>query len=280
MLQAARENREEDVTLWLEKRAQPLYEEAGWNALLWAACNGNETIVRSLIKHNACAPYLTSKGGAEGDGAGDKGGEEEYDPFVKPKDAGKVGRYTPLHWASYHGHYKVVWILLKEGLSPLEIDMYGNTAIHQAAAAGHLNVLECFLSRGIDVTIANARGHSPMELATEPETKKLISKATKTLKCENCASKFDFKNVRYYCRQSNKFYCKDCSITKWVYEDWDSNEMERPVCRSLVIDKKIRDHENDLSGALESNDFKELDIALKSCAGIDIEVKLRKKAEI
>ena len=77
MLQAARENREEDVALWLEKRAQPLYEEAGWNALLWAACNGNETIVRSLIKHNACAPYLPKKGGAEGDGAGDEAGEEE-----------------------------------------------------------------------------------------------------------------------------------------------------------------------------------------------------------
>jgi hypothetical protein len=65
-----------------------------------------------------------------------------------------------------------------------------------------------------------------------------------------------------------------------VYEDWDSVQMERPVCRSLVIDKKIRDHENDLNSALDTHDFKELDIALKSCAGIDIEVKLRKKAEI
>ena len=185
-----------------------------------------------------------------------------------------------MHWASYQGHYKVVWILLKEGLSPLEIDMYGNTAIHQAAAAGNLNVLECFLARGIDVNIPNARGHSPMDMATEPETKKLISKATKTLKCQNCDSKFDFKNIRYYCRQSNKFYCKNCSITQWVFEDWDSKEMERPVCRSLTINQKILDHEKDLQSALELNDFKNLDISLKSCAGIDIAVKLRRKAEI
>jgi len=49
---------------------------------------------------------------------------------VKPKDAQKVGKYTPLHWASYKGHYKVVWILLKAGMSPLEIDMHGNTSVH------------------------------------------------------------------------------------------------------------------------------------------------------
>ena len=39
--------------------------------------------------------------------------EEGVDPFVKPKDARKVGKYTPLHWASYKGFYRVVWILMK-----------------------------------------------------------------------------------------------------------------------------------------------------------------------
>ena len=62
--------------------------------------------------------------------------EEDKDPFEKPKDARKVGKYTPLHWASYKGFHKVVWILLKEGMTPLDIDMYGNTCVHQAAAAG------------------------------------------------------------------------------------------------------------------------------------------------
>ena len=50
--------------------------------------------MRLLIKHNACAPYLTST--SDMDGSDAKGGatsgssvvgEEEYDPFVKPKDA-------------------------------------------------------------------------------------------------------------------------------------------------------------------------------------------------
>ena len=71
--------------------------------MLWASNNGNEKILRALIKHNALAPYQ-SKNGGNNDDTAKKNDEEEYDPFVKPKDPRKVGRYTPLHWASYRGH--------------------------------------------------------------------------------------------------------------------------------------------------------------------------------
>ena len=65
LLNACRENHTEEVLALIEKKdkknsgtANPLFEKDGWNPLLWAACNGNETLVRALIKHNACAPYL------------------------------------------------------------------------------------------------------------------------------------------------------------------------------------------------------------------------------
>ena len=117
---------------------QILYEKDGWNPLLWAACNGNEEIVRALIRQGAISPYLNKqKSMGDGDDKNKASNDEEAtDPFVKPKDARKVGKYTPLHWASYKGFYKVVWILLKNEMSALDIDMYGNTAVHQAAAAG------------------------------------------------------------------------------------------------------------------------------------------------
>jgi ankyrin repeat protein len=203
LLAATRENRVEDVQKWIEKRANPLYEENGWNAMLWAACNGNEKVVRALIKkETAVAFYLNQKGAtqAEVDDAkkSEKLDDEQYDPFVKLEDV-RNKKYTPLHWASYQGHIKVVWILLKIGMSPLDQDKYGNTAVHQAAAAGNLKVLECFLSRGVNVDKVNARKHTPMDLATEPETKKLLNKAVKTKNCEKCKDKFDFKNIRYYC---------------------------------------------------------------------------------
>jgi ankyrin repeat protein len=32
--------------------------------------------------------------------------------FKKKPDHSKEGKYTPLHWASYKGHLKIVWLLL------------------------------------------------------------------------------------------------------------------------------------------------------------------------
>lgn len=122
--------------------------------------------------------------------------EEDADPFRKPEDAKKIGKYTPLHWASYKGFHKIVWMLLKKGLDPLKVDQYGNTAVHQACAAGNLEVLKVFLAKGINVKKTNGRIHTPMDLATEPETKKLLQKAKNTKFCEGpCKSKFDFLNT-------------------------------------------------------------------------------------
>jgi len=45
--------------------------------------------------------------------------EEEKDNFNPVPDPSKTGRSTPMHWASYHGFHKVVWILKKQGMNPL-----------------------------------------------------------------------------------------------------------------------------------------------------------------
>ena len=91
LLKACKENNLEEAQNWLAKGGSPICEKDSWNPLLWAASNGNEEMVRLLIKHNACAPYLSASQAAsqDGDGAQEKAlvqqsGEEEYDPFVKP----------------------------------------------------------------------------------------------------------------------------------------------------------------------------------------------------
>src|SRR6266704_352242 len=58
LLKACKDNNVEQAHYYLTKHASPTIEKDGWNPLLWAACNGSEQIVRLLIKHNACAPYL------------------------------------------------------------------------------------------------------------------------------------------------------------------------------------------------------------------------------
>lgn len=159
------------------------------------------------------------------------------------------------------------------------VDQYGNTAVHQAAASKSIDVLKCFLAQGVDVDLSNSRNHKPLHLATEAEHKALITKAMKTKQCETCKSVFDFKNIRYYCESSDKFYCVKCCKRDWVYESWDSQEKDRPVCRALAVVKKIQDHEADLRAAIEQNEFFTLHKALDSCHGIDIDVKLKKHAE-
>lgn len=111
------------------------------------------------------------------------------------------------------------------------------------------------MSIGVDVDVKNARLHTPMDLATEPLTKALINKATKTKNCESCKAKFDFKNIRFYCSASQKFFCKNCSSTGWVHENWDSEEQEKPVCRSAAISTLVGKHENELEAAMEAEDY-------------------------
>jgi len=59
LMAACRENELEAVeTLLQEKGCEVVFEKDGWSPILWAACNGNEDIVRLLVKQGACAPYM------------------------------------------------------------------------------------------------------------------------------------------------------------------------------------------------------------------------------
>ncbi len=58
LMAAVKEGNVEQVEEFLTKGAQATFEKDGWNPLLWAACNGDETIVRLLIRHNAHSIYI------------------------------------------------------------------------------------------------------------------------------------------------------------------------------------------------------------------------------
>jgi ankyrin repeat protein len=58
LMEACKENLLDDVEYWLENKASPIFKSDGWSPILWAACNGNEAIVRALLKHKAHAEYI------------------------------------------------------------------------------------------------------------------------------------------------------------------------------------------------------------------------------
>jgi ankyrin repeat protein len=60
LLQAVKNDDFDEVYTLLRNQAVPSYEQDGWNALLWAARNGNEDIVRELILFGAHTAYLNS----------------------------------------------------------------------------------------------------------------------------------------------------------------------------------------------------------------------------
>lgn len=101
----------------------------------------------------------------------------------------------------------------------------------------------------------NARGHTPLDLATNKDTRALIERAFMTVQCKgkNCGnSKFDFKNIRFYCESCTNFYCAKCSDRDWVYEEKSSENRERPVCRCKQCGEKLKKAEADLQEAMET----------------------------
>ena len=283
LMKAAKEGDYNSTKEMIEMGANYNYEESGWTPLLWAACNGYENIVRELIRHGAHHVYKDNEEENARETTVDE--DEVQDNFKKVPDPAKTGRYTPMHWASYHGYYKVVWILMREKMNPLIKDMHGNNCIHQAAANGKIKVLKCFMQFGVDLNLKNARTHTPLDLATEPETRLLIQRGIKTTNCsgQRCGgSKFDFRNIQFYCETCGDFFCNRCSTKDWVFESKDSILPERPVCRCDSCLQAIRTAEGDLKAAMETNDFHTLDGVLSKILKekTDIDVKLRDKAEV
>lgn len=87
--------------------------------------------------------------------------------------------------------------------------------------------------------------------------------ALKAKTCANCQSVFDFKNLRYLCLSSRRFFKSTCSKVHWDYEKPQSEEQERPICRSTQQDKVIRRAEALLREAMNSDEFETVDNAVK-----------------
>ena len=61
----------------------------------------------------------------------------------------------------------------------------------------------------------------------------------------------------------------------WVHEKPESEDPERPVCRSKEVHKKILEYEANLKVAMEKDEFYALDEQLNKVREVDIDVRLR-----
>ena len=87
-----------------------------------------------------------------------------------------VAKNTPLLWASYTGHLRVVWLLLADGYSPDDTDDMGNNCLHVAAAAGHRAVLQVLVNDGGNPFALNIYRNMPINVTTNAESRELLTK--------------------------------------------------------------------------------------------------------
>jgi hypothetical protein len=250
------------VTTCLDKKADVNFlDKKHWTALMWAAAQGHEEIVRVLLDNNAGASYKTVEEDAEGN---------------------VTGRYNPLHWAAFNGHLRVVWLLLNKGFSAEDLDIFGNTAVHQAAGGGRLKILECFLSFGFAVDSRNSRGHRPLDLTTDPDCRASIQTAMKTTECTQCGQTFDLHNHKFICQVCTRFFCSKCCSIYWTRQTIDSLNDDRPVCRCNHCQDYIASSEGRINSALESNDLGLVTSVIQEVksGNVDVDIRLLDKIQV
>jgi uncharacterized protein len=117
----------------------------GHTALLWAASQGHEGVLKVLLAYEA-------------------------DP-----NAANLHRLTPLISAADAGHLRVCEILLQQGAAINAQTSAGSTALMGAALNGHGPVVQLLLARGADVTTRNREGATAQQLAQDADVKALFT---------------------------------------------------------------------------------------------------------
>lgn len=188
----------------------------------------------------------------------DKDENDLSDVFKKPLNPANFGKYNPLHWSAYKGNVLITSILIKAGYKPIDIDNYGNTALHQAAASNNFDLFKLFMGLGIDIEVKNARNHMPLDLTSNKEIKDLIFKSLEIKNCQLCNKQFDFFTKRCFCYINYETVCKSCCQQEYYYEALESDNKEILECRCIKCYKEIVDAENNVRTSIKSNNLEEI----------------------
>mmetsp|Transcript_27053 Transcript_27053/g.92341 ORF Transcript_27053/g.92341 Transcript_27053/m.92341 type:complete len:416 (-) Transcript_27053:89-1336(-) len=117
------------------------------------------------------------------------GSEEEVKALAPKCDVHALeatsGR-SALHKAAFWGHHGIIDFLLGScKLDPNAQDVYGDTALHDAARFGHLQTCEVILRHKPNLALANELGQTPHAVAVEyskPDVAALLARAGPTSK--------------------------------------------------------------------------------------------------
>ena len=109
--------------------------------------------------------------------ADDEEEEAEEDAEKKLEISVDLLKNTPLLWATYKGHLRIIWLLLNDGYSPNDTDSMGNNALHLAATFGDPKILKILIDDGASATIVNLYKNLAIDMATSKEARDILSAA-------------------------------------------------------------------------------------------------------
>ena len=91
---------------------------------------------------------------------------------------------TPLHEAAGNGQAQAVHVLARHGadIDAVDFEGLGRTALHTAAERGDAAVVRALLAHGADPTPKDESGNTALDLATDKETRRLLSRNSES--CE------------------------------------------------------------------------------------------------
>jgi len=260
--------------------------------LIWAVINNHKSVVKIILAkaekikqenkaHDLTESQLIKLENEQKEKERDRDNNEMDDVFKKPLNPANFGKYNPLHWSAYKGNILITSLLLKASYNPIDIDNYGNTALHQAAASNNFELFKLFMGLGIDLEVKNARNHTAIDLTSNREIKDLIYKTLDIKNCQICNKQFDFFTKRFFCCIKFETVCKNCCMQEYYYEHVDVEEKEVLECRCKNCFKYIVDSENNLRNAIKSNNLEEIYNAVNFVKLNKIKIcpKLNKSAE-
>lgn len=148
-----------------------LHSEQEQTPLMWACMRGQTGVMRLLIeaKANASAqdakgvtPLLYSIQHKHMNAFMLLLALKPHNEILDCEDSNGCG---PVHWAAYQGEADILRLLKLLGRNFSHVDNAKNTALHRAAQAGHVDVVQVLLDAGVDIKGQNAEGATCLEVA-------------------------------------------------------------------------------------------------------------------
>ena len=126
---------------------------------------------------------------------------EEEDLEKKLEISVDLLKNTPLLWATYKGHLRIIWLLLNDGYSPNDTDNMSNNALHLAAVNGDVKILKILIDDGASATLVNIYKNRAIDMATNKEARDILAvamEATASMTQEDMVAKHE-ANMKKVC---------------------------------------------------------------------------------